>query len=57
MTIHSLQSLLRFYIFILIITLSPILFFNLVGYYVITEMFKDKEYPGAYKIKRDIKPS
>jgi hypothetical protein len=50
MIVHSFISLSRFYLFILLFTFNPLLSFNLLGYFVITEMIKEKKDPSD-KIK------
>jgi hypothetical protein len=44
--VHSFTSIVRFYLFILLFTFNPVLSFNLLGYFIITEMIKEKKDPS-----------
>jgi hypothetical protein len=46
--VHSFESIIRFYFFILLFTFNPILSFILVGYFIITEMIKNNHNPSNY---------
>jgi hypothetical protein len=44
--VHSFESILRFYLFIVLFTFDPLLSFLLLGYFTFTEMLKDKKDPS-----------
>jgi hypothetical protein len=52
MIVHSFISVVRFYFFILLFTCNPVLSFNLLGYFMISEMIKEKKDP-SHKIKQN----
>jgi len=53
MIVHSFISVLRFYLFILLFTFNPVLSFNLLGYFMITEMIKEKKDPSNKLINKN----